>query len=83
MHLQDVIDYLTKLEDFVISYSRTKSAQQVWLTLRNLDETTRKKWCEMYRKNLPVGISLAVHRIREAMAGASDPEPRVGRHGSR
>ncbi len=59
MHLQDVIDYLAKLEDFVVTFSRTKLAQQVWLTLRNLDETTRKKWCEMYRKNLSVGISFS------------------------
>ena len=56
MHIQDVIDYLAKLENFVITFSRTKSAQQVWLTLRNLDETTRKTWCEMYRKSLPLGI---------------------------
>ncbi len=59
VHLQDVIDYLAKLENFVIHFSRKKSPQQVWLTLRNLDETTRKTCCEMYRKNLPLGISFS------------------------
>ena len=49
VHLQDVIDYLAKLENLVINYSRKKSTQQVWLALRNLDETMRKTACEMYR----------------------------------
>ena len=56
---QDVIDYLAKLQNFVILYSVRKSTQQVWLTLRSLDETTRKTWCDMYRKNLPLGISFS------------------------
>ena len=56
---QDVIDYLAKLQNFVILYSKRKSTRQVWLTLRSLDETTRKTWCDMYRKNLPMGISFS------------------------
>ncbi len=56
---QDVIDYLAKLQNFVILYSKRKSKRQVWLTLRSLDETTRKTWCDMYRKNLPMGISFS------------------------
>ncbi len=56
---QDVIDYLAKLQNFVILYSKRKSTQQVWLTLRSLDEMTRKTWFDMYRKNLPMGISFS------------------------
>ncbi len=62
VHLQDVIDYLAKPENFVITFSRRNpppSTQQVWLTPRNLDETTRKQWCEMYRNNIPAGISFS------------------------
>ena len=59
VHLQDMVDYLAKLENFVLNYSRRKSPQQVWLALRNLDETTRKTACEMYRTNMPMGISFS------------------------
>ncbi len=53
------MDYLAKLENFVLEYSKKTSIQTVWLTLRNIDETTRKAWCDKYRKNLPVGISFS------------------------
>ncbi len=71
VHLHDVIDYLAKLEDFVISYSRT------WTRRR------ARSGARCTAKPASGHLVLSVYGIREAVVGTSDPEPRAGRQGSR
>ena len=56
---QDISDYLAKLENFIISFSKKLQPRQLWQQLRHIDERARQTWCELYRRNKPLDISFS------------------------